>query len=59
MAVLLISSELEEVMGLAHRILVMRDGRIVGQFDSRVATEDDVLRAAFTGSPGTAGGTHG
>jgi rhamnose transport system ATP-binding protein len=58
MAVLLISSELEEIMGLANRILVMRDGRIVGQFDSRVATEDDVLRAAFTGAAGNARGTH-
>jgi ABC-type sugar transport system ATPase subunit len=58
MAVLLISSELEEIIGLAHRILVMRDGRIVGQFDGRVATQDDVLKAAFTGGAGNARGKH-
>ena len=29
LGVLLISSELEEVLGLAHRVLVMRAGRIV------------------------------
>ena len=32
MAVLLISSELEEVLGLAHRVLVLRQGRIVAEF---------------------------
>ena len=34
-AVLLISSEHEEVLGLAHRVLVMRGGRIVAEFDRR------------------------
>ena len=33
MAVLLISSEHEEVLGLAHRVLVMRGGRIVAELD--------------------------
>lgn len=52
MAVLLISSELDEVLGLAHRVLVMRLGRIVAEFaDSpdggSVFTEDGVMRAAF------------
>jgi rhamnose transport system ATP-binding protein len=47
MGVLLISSELEEVLGLAHRILVMRLGSIVAEFDGRSATDDLVMRAAF------------
>jgi simple sugar transport system ATP-binding protein/ribose transport system ATP-binding protein len=47
MAVLLISSEIEEVLGLSHRVLVLRGGRLVGEFDGRTATEDDVLHAAF------------
>ena len=47
MAVLLISSELEEVLGLAHRSLVIRSGRLVAEFDGRTATETDVLHAAF------------
>jgi len=47
MAVVLVSSELEEVLGLSHRILVMRHGRIVAEFDGRTAREEDVMRAAF------------
>jgi simple sugar transport system ATP-binding protein/ribose transport system ATP-binding protein len=47
MAVLLISSEHEEVVGLAHRVLVMREGRIVAEFDQRTMSDDAVLRAAF------------
>jgi rhamnose transport system ATP-binding protein len=47
LAVLLISSELEEVLGLAHRIIVIRSGHLVAEFDGRTATENDVLHAAF------------
>ena len=52
MAVLLISSELEEILGLAHRVLVMRLGRIVEELvdspdDHSLLTEDAVMRAAF------------
>ena len=47
LAVLLISSELEEVLGLAHRIIVIRSGRLVAEFDGHTATENDVLHAAF------------
>ncbi len=51
MGVLLISSEHEEVIGLAHRVLVMRAGRLVAELDGRTVTEDEVLEAAFaTGS---------
>ena len=46
MGVLLISSEIEEVLGLAHRILVVREGRIVAEFDGD-ADEATVMRAAF------------
>jgi simple sugar transport system ATP-binding protein len=38
-AILLVSVELEEVMSLADRILVMFEGRIVGQVDGRAADE--------------------
>ena len=47
MAVLVVSSELEEVLGLAHRILVMRDGRIVGELPGEGATETGVMDLAF------------
>ncbi|MFI0407595.1 sugar ABC transporter ATP-binding protein [Actinomadura sp. 3N508] len=43
--VLLASSEVEEVLGLAHRVLVMRDGRVAGEFP-RGASAEDVLVAA-------------
>jgi ABC-type sugar transport system ATPase subunit len=46
-AVLLISSEHEEVLGLAHRVLVMNSGRVVAEFDQATMNEDAVLRAAF------------
>jgi len=46
MAVLLISSELEEVLGLAHRVLVLRRGRIVAEYDKE-ATMERVMAAAF------------
>ena len=45
--VLLISSEHEEVLGLAHRVLVMRNGRIVAEFTQETMSEDAVLHAAF------------
>jgi len=47
MAVLLISSEIEEVLGLAHRVLVMREGRIVAEYAGEAATPDVVMEAAF------------
>jgi ABC-type sugar transport system ATPase subunit len=47
MAVLLISSELEEVIELSHRILAIRNGRIVREFDGHHAKIDDVLHACF------------
>jgi rhamnose transport system ATP-binding protein len=47
LGVLLISSELEEVLGLAHRVLVMRAGRIVDELAGEQMTESAVLGAAF------------
>lgn len=45
-AVVVVSSELEEVIGLSHRIHVMRQGRIVAEFD-RNASRDEVMTTAF------------
>ena len=51
LGVVLISSELEEVIGLAHRVLVVREGRIVTQLTGDEIEEEAVLKAAFaTGS---------
>jgi ABC-type sugar transport system ATPase subunit len=50
-AILLISSELEEVLGLAHRVLVIRRGRLTHEFAADPPL-GDVMEAAFglTGS---------
>ena len=46
-AILMISSELPEVLGMADRILVMHDGRITGEIsDVAVATQEQVLELA-------------
>ena len=53
-AVLVISSDVEEVLGLANRIVVMRTGRVVAELDGTTATEHDVLEAAFLDRAGAA-----
>jgi ABC-type sugar transport system ATPase subunit len=45
--ILLISSEHEEVLGLAHRVLVMRAGRIVAELGEGEMSEDALLAAAL------------
>jgi simple sugar transport system ATP-binding protein/ribose transport system ATP-binding protein len=47
LGVILISSEPEEILGLAHRVLVMRRGRIVAEVAGPAMTEDAILAAAF------------
>jgi ribose transport system ATP-binding protein len=42
-ACLVISSELPELLGLCHRILVMREGRIVGELPAESATEERIM----------------
>lgn len=44
--ILMISSELPEVLALSDRILVMREGRIVGRFAGDAATPEGVMAAA-------------
>jgi simple sugar transport system ATP-binding protein len=41
-AVLLVSAELEEVTALADRLLVLKDGRIAGEVDPAVATQEEI-----------------
>jgi rhamnose transport system ATP-binding protein len=45
-AVLVISSELPEVLRLANRILVMREGRLVAEFGHADASEESIVAAA-------------
>ena len=48
MAVVLVSSELQEVAALAHRILVLREGRVVAEVPGDGATERSLLALAAT-----------
>ena len=45
-AVMFVSSEMPEVMGIADRIIVMCDGRITGELQSGEATQEEILRLA-------------
>src|SRR5581483_12225350 len=45
--VIMISSEIEEVLGMSDRILVMRGGRIVGELARGEATQERMLALAF------------
>ncbi|MCS7033278.1 MAG: D-xylose ABC transporter ATP-binding protein, partial [Phycisphaerae bacterium] len=49
-AILLISSELPELVALSTSLLVMRQGRIVGRLDRAEANQENVLRL-MTGVP--------
>ncbi|MEZ3158421.1 sugar ABC transporter ATP-binding protein [Microbacterium sp. BWR-S6Y] len=46
LAILMISSELPEVLGMADRVLVMREGRLTGEFARADATPEAVMFAA-------------
>src|SRR4029078_2583356 len=45
--ILMISSELPEVLGMSDRIYVMRHGAIQAELDADTATEERVLQAAL------------
>ena len=46
-AVVVISSEMQEIVGLSDRVLVMRRGRIAGELAGERVTETDVIRLAM------------
>lgn len=48
-AVMMVSSDLPEVLGVSDRILVMRAGRIVAEFSREEATQDNIMHAATGG----------
>ncbi|EGK07417.1 sugar ABC transporter ATP-binding protein [Kroppenstedtia eburnea] len=49
LAILLISSDLPEVLGMSDRVLVMHEGRVTGRFEKGEATQENVMRAASGG----------
>ena len=46
-AILMISSDLPEVLGMSDRIVVMHEGRVTGEFDREQASEERVMQAAI------------
>lgn len=48
MAILFVSSELEEVLGIADRVLVMSDGEITGELPREAASEHVIMSLAST-----------
>ena len=46
-AVILITSELAEVIGLSHRVLVMREGRIAANLETEKTSQEEILRYAL------------
>ena len=58
-AVLLVSAELEEVTALADRLLIIHDGRLVGEVDPRTATHEEIgllMTGGRKSGDGAAGG---
>jgi ABC-type sugar transport system ATPase subunit len=55
-AILIISSDLPEVLALADRILIMRHGRLSGELSRADATEEKVMHLAALGTSETAAG---
>jgi len=48
-AIVMISSELPEVLGMSDRVLVMHEGRITGEFSREEATQEAIMIAATGG----------
>jgi ribose transport system ATP-binding protein len=55
-AVLLVSSEMPELLALSDRVLVMADGRVSGELTGDQATQTNVLKLATRTSGGERGG---
>ena len=45
-AVLMVSSDIAEVLRVAHRIIVMREGKIAKEFHTGIVTQEDILMAS-------------
>jgi len=52
-ALLVVSSDLPEVLALAHRIVVMSEGRVAGEMDATGADEVTILQLAAPGAAST------
>ena len=46
LGIVMASSEMPEVLGLSHRILVLREGNLSAELQASAATQEDIMRAA-------------
>lgn len=46
MSIIMVSSEMQEILGLCDRIIVMSDGRVVGELDGATADQESIMRLA-------------
>ena len=46
-AIIMISSEMLEVLGMSDRVLVMRAGGVAGEFSAAEATQEKILQCAL------------
>lgn len=46
LAVIMVSSEIPEVLGMSDRVIVMREGRLAGEFAGSAMTPENLVRAA-------------
>ncbi|KQU64130.1 sugar ABC transporter ATP-binding protein [Phycicoccus sp. Root101] len=49
--ILMISSEIEEVVAMSDRVLVMNQGRVVAEYSGHEITEDNISRSALLSAP--------
>lgn len=50
LSIIMISSEMPEILGLSDRILVLHQGKITGEFISEEATQENIMRCAVGGN---------
>ena len=56
-AILFVSSEMEELLGMADRVLVMHEGRMAGELTGSGLNEESVMRLATGGRDSTSKST--
>jgi ribose transport system ATP-binding protein len=51
-AVWMITSDMEELLGMSDRVVVMHEGRLAGELSKAAVTEEAVMRLATGGEAG-------
>ena len=51
-AIIMVSSEMPEILGMSDRVLVMGEGQVRGDFVNQGLTQERILAAAINAEPG-------